>query len=94
MTQMRAGVWATMWTGLLIAAIVAGSRNLENFDPALVIYTFAVIFATWGVAYHYIVWLDKPPTRVFWQRGWQIARQQGVLRSLHEPDAACSGRTS
>ena len=82
MTQLRAGVWATIWTGLLIAAIVAGSRNLENFDPALVIYTFAVIFATWGVAYHYIVWLDKPPTRIFWQRGWQIAREQGILRSV------------
>jgi NNP family nitrate/nitrite transporter-like MFS transporter len=82
MTQLRAGVWATVWTGLLIAAIVAGSRNLENFDPALVIYTFAIIFATWGVAYHYIVWLDKPPTRIFWQRGWQIAREQGFWRSL------------
>ena len=82
MTQVRASVWATVWTGLLIAAIVAGSRNLENFDPALVIYTFAVIFATWGVAYHYIVWLDKPPTRIFWQRGWQIAREQGWGRNV------------
>lgn len=82
MTQIRAGVWATIWTAVLIAAIVAGSRNLENFDPALVIYTFAVIFATWGVAYHYMVWLDKPPTRVFWDRGWQIAREQGILRSI------------
>ncbi len=82
MTQLRAGVWATVWTGILIAAVVAGSRNLENFDPALVIYTFAIIFATWGVAYHYIVWLDKPPTRIFWQRGWQIAREQGFWRSL------------
>ncbi|HEY7211194.1 MAG TPA: MFS transporter, partial [Bryobacteraceae bacterium] len=82
MTKIRAGVWATIWTGLLIAAIVAGSRNLQNFDPALVIYTFAVIFATWGVAYHYMVWLDKPPTRIFWDRGWQIAREQGFFRSL------------
>jgi NNP family nitrate/nitrite transporter-like MFS transporter len=82
MTQLRAGVWATIWTALLIAAIVAGSRNLENFDPALVIYTFAIIFATWGVTYHYVVWLDKPPTRIFWQRGWQIAREQGFWRSL------------
>ena len=44
--QLRAGAWATMATALLIAAIVVGSRNLQNFDPALVIYTFAVIFAT------------------------------------------------
>ncbi len=47
--RVRAGAWATLWTALLVAAIVVGSRNLGNFDPALVIYTFAVIFATWGV---------------------------------------------
>jgi hypothetical protein len=66
---------------VLIAAIVVGSRNLANFDPALVIYTFAVIFATWGVVYHYNVWLDKPPTRMYWRRGWELFRSQGVLRS-------------
>jgi NNP family nitrate/nitrite transporter-like MFS transporter len=82
--RVRAGAWATLWTGLLVAAIVVGSRNLANFDPALVIYTFAVIFATWGVTYHYFVWLQKPPTRIYWQRGWELARRRGVLRSLLE----------
>jgi NNP family nitrate/nitrite transporter-like MFS transporter len=80
--QARAGAWATFWTGLLAAAIVVGSRNLQNFDPALVVYTFATIFATWGVAYHYSVWIQKPPTQMYWRRGWQLVRQQGVLRSL------------
>ena len=76
----RAGVTATLFTGVLVAAIVVGSRNLQNFDPALVIYTFATIFATWGVVYHYRVWLDKPPTRVYWERGWQLFREAGILR--------------
>jgi nitrate/nitrite transporter NarK len=80
--RVRAGAWATLWTSILIAAIVLGSRNLENFDAALVIYTFAIIFATWGVVYHYSVWLRKPPTRVYWQRGWQIFRERGAFRSL------------
>jgi nitrate/nitrite transporter NarK len=80
--RLRAGAWATLWTALLIAAIVVGSRNLQNFDPALVIYTFAVVFATFGVVYHYNVWLEKPPTRVYWDRGWQLYRERGVLRSL------------
>jgi MFS family permease len=79
--QVRAGAWATLFTLLLIAAIVLGSRNLQNFDPALVIYTFAIIFGTWGVVYHYNVWLDKPPTRMYWRRGWQIFREQGIIRS-------------
>jgi len=78
--RLRAGVTATLCTGLLVAAIVVGSRNLQNFDPALVIYTFATIFATWGVVYHYRVWLDKPPTRVYWERGWRLFREAGVLR--------------
>jgi NNP family nitrate/nitrite transporter-like MFS transporter len=80
--RLRAGAWATLWTALLIAAIVVGSRNLQNFDPALVIYTFAVIFATWGVVYHYNVWLEKPPTRIYWDRGWELYRRQGVLRTF------------
>ncbi len=79
--QVRAGAWATLWTGVLVAAIVLGSRNLQNFDPALVIYTFAIIFATWGVVYHYSVWIRKPPTRVYWERGWQLFKERGVVRS-------------
>jgi nitrate/nitrite transporter NarK len=82
MDRLRAGSWATLWTALLLAAIVVGSRNLQNFDPALVIYTFAVVFATWGVVYHYNVWIEKPPTQVYWDRGWELLRQRGILRSL------------
>src|SRR5438093_1034233 len=40
-THLRAGAFATAMTALLGAAIVIGSRNLQNFDAALVIYTFA-----------------------------------------------------
>jgi MFS transporter, NNP family, nitrate/nitrite transporter len=80
--EVRAGAWATLWTSVLVAAVVLGSRNLQNFDAALVIYTFAIIFATWGVVYHYSVWIRKPPTRVYWQRGWQLFRQRGAFRSL------------
>jgi MFS transporter, NNP family, nitrate/nitrite transporter len=79
--QLRAGAWATMATGLLVAAIVVGSRNLQNFDPALVIYTFAVIFATWGIVYHYAIWLNKPPTRRFFERTFDLLRAEGVVRS-------------
>jgi NNP family nitrate/nitrite transporter-like MFS transporter len=80
--RLRAGAWATLWTALLVAAIVVGSRNLQNFDPALVIYTFAVVFATWGVVYHYNVWLEKPPTRLYWDRGWELSWREGVVRSM------------
>jgi MFS transporter, NNP family, nitrate/nitrite transporter len=79
--RVRAAAWATLWTSFLVAAIVVGSRNLQNFDAALVIYTFACVFAMWGTAFHYAVWLQKPPTRLFWRRGWEIFRRQGLARS-------------
>lgn len=78
--RMRAGALATMITALLAASIVVGSRNLENFDPALVLYTFAVVFATWGIVYHYAVWLHKPPTRRFFERTFELLRREGPLR--------------
>ena len=80
--RLRAGLWATLWSGALLAAIVVGSRNLKYFDAALVVYTFAVVFATWGVVYHYNVWLQKPPTRIYWERGWELFRGRGAWRSL------------
>src|SRR5207237_9210086 len=49
---------------------------------ALVAYTFAVIFATWGVVYHYDVWIQKPPTNVYWRRGWQLFWDEGPIRSM------------
>jgi hypothetical protein len=79
--QLRAAAWASMVTGLLCAAIVVGSRNLRNFDAALVVYTFAVIFAAWGVTYHYTVWLQKPPTRRFWDRSVELVKRFGLARS-------------
>jgi nitrate reductase gamma subunit len=80
--RLRSGAWATLGTAILVALIVVGSRNLQAFDPALVIYTFAVVFATWGVLYHYNVWLQKPPTRTYWRRGWELLRREGYLRTL------------
>lgn len=74
--RLRAASWATVFAGFLVAGIAVGSRNLQNFDAALVVYTFAVVFATWGVVYHYNVWLEKPPTRLYWDRGWELFRKR------------------
>jgi MFS transporter, NNP family, nitrate/nitrite transporter len=69
--RMRAGAWATLVTLVLAAAIVIGSRNLQHFDAALVGYTFATLFATFGITYRYTMWIERPPTRMYWRRGWQ-----------------------
>ena len=64
--------WGTFFTAILAVLIVVGSRNLQHFDAALVGYTFAVLFATFAITYRYSMWLQRPPTRVYWRRGWQV----------------------
>ncbi|MDE2126857.1 MAG: MFS transporter [Armatimonadetes bacterium] len=59
-------------SALLVVAIYLGSGRLKDFDPALIAYTSAVVFATFGIVYRYSVWLQKPPTRLYWRRGWQL----------------------
>jgi nitrate/nitrite transporter NarK len=77
--RFQAGAWAALFTLLLGAAIVVGSRNLKNFDAALVGYTFATLFAAFGISYRYAMWLQRPPTRMYWRRGWQMFTARGVL---------------
>ena len=68
--HLKAGAWGVLFTAALASLIVVGSRNLDHFDAALVGYTFATLFATFGVTYRYAMWLQRPPTRLYWRRGW------------------------
>jgi hypothetical protein len=70
--NLRALLVATLATLALVAAIVVGSRNLQNFDGALIAYLFGSVFAWFGLVYRYDVWLQRPPTRLYWRRGWQF----------------------
>ncbi len=79
----RAAGWGLGITLVLAVLIVVGSRNLAHFDAALVAYTFSVLFATFGLTYRYAMWLERPPTAVYWRRGWEAFFRRGWrLRNL------------
>ncbi|HVT03772.1 MAG TPA: MFS transporter [Thermoanaerobaculia bacterium] len=67
-----AAVWGVAFTAVLAVLIVFGSRNMQHFDAPLVGYTFAVLFSTFAIIYRYSMWLQRPPTRLYWRRGWQV----------------------
>jgi len=67
----KATAWGLAVTVLLAFLIVLGSRRLAHFDAALVAYTASILFATFGLTYRYAMWLQRPPTAVYWRRGWQ-----------------------
>ena len=57
---------------LILAGIYVGSRRFRDFDAALVPYAGASVFSAFGLGYRYSMWLTKPPTRLYWRRGWRL----------------------
>ena len=84
--KLRATLWAGLVTAGLTALIVLGSNNLAHFDAALVGYAFATLFAAFGITRRYALWLQRPPTAMYWRRGWtaffQLFRPRYFLRNL------------
>ena len=75
-----AGILATAALGLIV---MFGSRRLQDFDAALVAYTFATVFAVFGITYRYVMWLHRPPTAMYFKRGWQVfLRPRWIGRNL------------
>ncbi len=79
--KVKATVWAFLVTAVLARLIVLGSRNLRHFDAALVGYTFATLFAVFGITRRYALWLQRPPTAMYWRRGWTVFWR--LLRPRH-----------
>ena len=77
----KATGWGTLVTLAVAILIIIGSRNLSHFDAALVGYTFAVLFAAFGVTYRYAMWLQRPPTALYWKRGWQVFCARSTWRA-------------
>src|SRR5215467_7559343 len=79
----KAGAWGVGVALVMAILIVIGSRNLAHFDAALVAYTFATLFAAFGITYRYAMWLQRPPTALYWRRGWQVFfRPKYLARNL------------
>ena len=67
----------SLFAGLFAAAAICvgiyfGSRGLKDFDTALVPYAGATVFSAFGLGYRYAMWLRRPPTHLYWRRGWQL----------------------
>jgi len=73
----RAAAWAGAAVVAALGLAVVGSGNLRWFDAALVGYLFGTLFAIFGVAYRYLVWLKRPPTAMLNRRGWESFRAKG-----------------
>lgn len=78
----RAAIAGAAVMAVLAGGILLGSRNLRHYDPVLLTYTFGVLFSAFAVGYRTAVWLQRPPTRMFLKRGFELIRRGNVLRNL------------
>jgi hypothetical protein len=76
---LRSGLCATL---LLTAGIIFGSGNLRNYDPVLLTYTFGVLFSAFAVAYRIAVWIQRPPTKMLFRRGFELVRRGNIPGNL------------
>lgn len=70
------GLLATL---ALAGLIVLGSNQLDHFDVALLGYTFATLFAAFGITYRWMMWLQRPPSALYWRRGFGLLIHRGGL---------------
>ena len=73
----KAIAWGLVVTAGLAVLIVIGSRRLSHFDVAIFGYMLAVLFSTFGLTYRYSMWLQRPPTAIYWRRGWTAFFKRG-----------------
>src|SRR5215471_971796 len=87
----RRGVtWGLLGVAVVFVLTVFGSDRLVWFDAALVGYLFGIVFAVFGVAYRYAVWLRRPPTAMLNRRGWEAFRQNLGRNLSHLPGLVAS----
>lgn len=70
--DIKAFTVATVVTLGIIILVLLGSQGLQNFDAALVAYLFGTLFAVFGIVYRYTVWLQRPPTKVYFKRSLSV----------------------
>jgi hypothetical protein len=64
-----AGVALTLAT---FAAIALGSTWMRHFDPALTGYAIGALIAAFAVGYRFVVWAQRPPSRMYFKRGLEL----------------------
>ncbi|TDW48978.1 hypothetical protein EV144_103499 [Flavobacterium sp. 270] len=73
---------ATAVSILTIAFVFLGSRRLQNFDAALITYLFGTVFAFFGIVYRYTVWLQRPPTWMYFKRSMKLLFSGKIISHL------------
>ena len=72
---------------LVAAGIVVGSGALTHFDPALTGYALGTLLTAFAVGYRFMVWAQRPPSRMYFKRGLQLFFRRAAAAPTPEQPA-------
>jgi hypothetical protein len=80
-------------------AVALGSRGFQHFDPALTGYAGGTMLAAFAVGYRFMVWAQRPPSRMYFKRGLQLLFRSATSATQQTPhtvraDASAPEHTS
>ncbi len=69
--------WKALAAGVVLTLLVAGgiavgSLGMRHFDPALTGYAIGTLMAAFAVGYRFAVWAQRPPSRLYFKRGFEL----------------------
>jgi len=79
------GLLATL---AVVLAVALGSHGFAHFDAALTGYAIGSLLAAFAVGYRFTVWVQRPPSRMYFKRGLQLIFQRCEGRARHSVRAA------
>ena len=56
----------------VVLAIALGSIGFRHFDPVLTGYAAGTMLAAFAVGYRFLLWAQRPPSRMYFKRGLQL----------------------
>jgi NNP family nitrate/nitrite transporter-like MFS transporter len=89
----RALATGLLAVAMVVLAIALGSHGFRHFDPALSGYAAGTMLAAFAVGYRFMVWAQRPPSRMYFQRGLQLLFRRATS-ATRNPDASTPGRTT
>lgn len=71
-------------------AVALGSGGFIHYDGALLAYAIGSVVAAAAAAYRFAVWAQRPPSRMYFQRGFQLLFRRAGDTAIPESIAAAS----
>ncbi len=84
LTALAAGISAAL---AVCIGIYFGSGRLAHFDHALYYYAIGSILGAFAVGYRFTVWASRPPSRMYFLRGWQLLTKTGPKFESRHPES-------